>query len=167
MGGLIQVESEPGKGSRFWFTISFKKTTETCADPVQIELPDLNGKRVLVVEDVEINRFIMMELLAGTGLQLDEAENGRIALERFEASESGYYDLIFMDIQMPEMDGYESTRAIRALPREDAKTVPIIAMTANAFHEDVARARECGMDDHIAKPLDVELILKTLAAFLQ
>ena len=167
MGGLIQVESEPGRGSRFWFAISFKKSAESCDEAAQMELPDLRGKRVLVVEDVEINRFIMAELLGGTGLLLDEAENGRVALERFAASEIGYYDLIFMDIQMPEMNGYESTRAIRALSREDARTVPIIAMTANAFHEDVIRAHESGMNDHIAKPLDVELILKTLAEFLQ
>jgi signal transduction histidine kinase len=164
MGGEISVASRPGEGSVFSFTLDFEKSGKQ-AEPRHTEgsgLPDLQGKRVLLVEDIEINRIIAMELLSDTRLSIDEAGDGQEALEKFAASPEGYYDLIFMDVQMPNMNGYESTRQIRALPRGDAKTVPIIAMTANAYQEDIARALESGMNGHLAKPIDLEALSRLL-----
>ena len=101
------------------------------------------------------------------GLVLDEAENGKSAVEKFEASASGEYDCILMDIQMPVMDGYEATEAIRALKREDAKTVPILALTANAFATDIGKAHSAGMNDHVAKPIEVKLLMETLQRWIR
>lgn len=115
---------------------------------------NFNNHRILLVEDVEINQEIMVELLSVTGVEVEVADNGKKAVEMFEASEIGYYDLIFMDIQMPVMDGYEATRRIRALDRSDAPTVWIVAMTANAFVEDIRRSVEAGMNEHCSKPVD-------------
>jgi signal transduction histidine kinase/CheY-like chemotaxis protein len=164
MGGEISVKSRKGEGSVFYFTLNFEKSGEDM-EPRNIagnSLPDLQGKRILLVEDIEINRIIMAELLSDTHLAMDEAEDGQEALKKFSASPEGYYDLIFMDVQMPNMDGYESTRLIRALPRPDAKTVPIIAMTANAYREDISRALESGMNGHLAKPIDLEAVSRML-----
>ncbi len=124
------------------------------------------GKRVLLVEDNELNSEIAEEILSMVGLQVDTAEDGSEALDKFSRSDIGYYDLIFMDIQMPGMNGYEATNAIRILPRRDARTVPIIAMTANAFAEDVAAAKASGMNEHIAKPLDMERLNEVLNMWL-
>ncbi|NLW79104.1 MAG: response regulator [Ruminococcaceae bacterium] len=165
MGGHITVDSRPDEGATFRFELTLEKATEdvpeTPAEPG--EMPDLAGKRVLLVEDIELNRMIMIELLADTGLEMVSAEDGRQAVARFKAAPRGYYNLIFMDIQMPNMDGYEATRAIRALDRPDAKTVPIIAMTANAYQEDVQKALEAGMNGHLAKPIDMDAVLRVLA----
>lgn len=117
---------------------------------------DYSSYRILLVEDVEINQEIVMELLSVTGVQVEVADNGARAVEMFENSAEGYYDLVFMDIQMPVMNGYEASRRIRALPRNDAKTVWIVAMTANAFVEDIRMSREAGMNEHCAKPVDPE-----------
>lgn len=117
---------------------------------------DYSNYRILLVEDVEINQEIVVELLSVTGVQVEVADNGARAVEMFENSAEGYYDLVFMDIQMPIMDGYEATKRIRALPRDDAKTVWIVAMTANAFVEDIRMSREAGMNEHCAKPVDPE-----------
>lgn len=127
---------------------------------------DLSQKRLLLVEDNELNREIALELLGGSGVQMETAENGRQAIERFRDSEPFYYDMILMDIQMPVLNGLQATRAIRALEREDAKSVPIIAMTANAFVEDVQNSLEAGMDAHISKPLDMEKVFATMERFL-
>jgi len=124
--------------------------------------PDLTGRRLLLVEDNLINREIAREILSVTNAEIETAEDGREALDRFLASEEGHFDLILMDIQMPVMDGYAATRAIRESPRADAGTVPIYAMTANTFAEDIAKAREAGMNGHIAKPIDIKLVLKEL-----
>ena len=124
---------------------------------------DLTGKRILLVEDNELNREIALELLGRTGAALDAAENGRLAVERFAASPVGYYDLILMDVQMPVMNGHEAARTIRAMDRRDAASVPIFAMTANAFSEDVKRSREAGMNAHLSKPLNIQAVYKTLA----
>ena len=126
----------------------------------------LHGKRVLLVEDNELNREIALELLEMQGLAVDTAENGRLAVERFSASAPGGYDAILMDIQMPVMNGYEATAAIRALDRPDAATVPILALTANAFTADVSQARSVGMNDHIAKPIDLDRLLDTLQRWI-
>ncbi len=123
---------------------------------------DYSGRRVLLVEDNELNQEIAMELLSMTGVQVEVAGDGAQALEKFKQSPEGYYDIIFMDVQMPVMDGYEATRRIRTLPRTDAGRVWIVAMTANAFMEDVRQARQAGMNEHISKPVDVNHLLEIL-----
>lgn len=126
----------------------------------------LAGKRMLLVEDNEINREIMAELLKMQEIRLDMAENGKAALELFKSAPSGTYDAVLMDIQMPLMNGYETAEAIRALKREDAKAVPIIALTANAFASDVAKARSAGMNDHLSKPVEMEHLLEVLQKWI-
>ena len=126
---------------------------------------DYTGKRILLVEDNELNREIAGEILQMTGTKVETAENGKIAVEKVEASPKGSYDLIFMDIQMPVMNGYEATAAIRSLPGEKGK-LPIVAMTANAFAEDVQLAKNTGMNGHIAKPLDMNKLNDVLKNWL-
>ncbi len=123
---------------------------------------DFSGCRVLLVDDNELNREIAAEILGMANLEVEIAENGREAVDKFELSAPGYYDMVFMDIQMPILNGYDATREIRGLPHADAKTVPIVAMTANAFAEDVRNAQEAGMNEHISKPLDVKRLFETL-----
>lgn len=127
---------------------------------------DLAGRRVLLAEDNELNWEVARELLGALGLELTWAENGREAVDAFASSEPWAFDAVLMDIRMPEMDGYQATRAIRALPRPDAATVPVIAMTADAFSEDIERARDAGMDAHVAKPIDLRELVRTLARCL-
>jgi len=169
MGGSIHVESELGKGSRFIFTIQVQVGESALSEEVPVEdvsSLDLSGYRILLAEDVEINREIVLALLEDTGVEIESAENGRLALERMTA-DPGRYDLIFMDIQMPEMSGFEATEKIRTLAAPEAKTIPIVAMTANAFEEDVEKCIICGMNDHIAKPIDMENLLRKTAHFLK
>ena len=128
--------------------------------------PDLSGKHILLVEDNIINREITLELLSMTNASVDTAEDGSKAVEAFESAGEGYYDLILMDIQMPVMDGYAAARAIRSSKRADAGSVRIIAMTATTFAEDVARARDAGMDGHLAKPIDIPLLMQVLRQIL-
>ena len=123
---------------------------------------DLNGKHILLAEDVFINAEIMKELLSIRGMKVDHAENGRIAVDLFEKSDENFYDAVLMDIRMPEMDGLEAAASIRKLDRRDAKQIPIIAMTANAFDEDVQRSLQVGMNAHLSKPVEPELLYKTL-----
>ncbi len=123
---------------------------------------ELKGRRILLAEDVEINAEIMVMVLETREMQADLAENGRIALEKFESHEPGYYDAILMDMRMPEMDGLEATRRIRALDREDAKKIPIIALTANAFDEDVQRSLQAGLNAHLTKPIQPDVLYETL-----
>ncbi|MDR3264513.1 MAG: response regulator, partial [Synergistaceae bacterium] len=162
MGGEISVQSAPGEGSSFTFTLVMDRAECEPEDADSAGIPDLTGRRILLVEDLAINRVILAELLADTRVEIDEAEDGAEALEKFEDSPVNYYDLIFMDVQMPNVDGYEATRRIRILPRPDSATVPIIAMTANAYREDVEQARKAGMNAHLAKPIDVEAIMRLL-----
>ena len=126
------------------------------------EKAELDGRHILLAEDIFINAEIMKELLSSKGILIDHAENGREALELFDKSEPGYYDAILMDVRMPVMDGLEATKAIRGLERSDSKTVPIIAMTANAFDEDVQRSLQVGMNAHLSKPVDPERLYSTL-----
>ena len=161
LGGKIGVESVLGKGSTFYFSATLRKS-----GLVEVKVPlteqagelNLTGRRLMLAEDIEINRIILIELLSDTGVSIDEAVDGRQALQMFEQSEAGFYDLIFMDIQMPNMDGYQAAEAMRKLARPDAKNVPIIAMTANAYREDVERALEAGMNGHLAKPIDIDAV---------
>ncbi len=135
-------------------------------DVEEVEQQDFSGKRILLVEDNELNAEIAEEILKMANLEIDHAENGQVAVDRFMESERGYYDLIFMDVQMPVMNGNEAARAIRALAHPDAKRIPIVAMTANAFTEDVQAAKSAGMNEHIAKPLDFKKLVETLNRWL-
>lgn len=132
------------------------------SEDVQSSTPDLTGRNILLVEDNMINRIIANELLNGTNAHVENAENGKEAVDKYLASPEGYYQVILMDIQMPVMDGYEASRQIRHSGRKDASTVRIIAMTANIFAQDIARAREAGMDGHVAKPIDVTKLMQAL-----
>lgn len=160
LGGNIGVDSEPGAGSRFYFSIKAEEgraVAEAEADIVSSDAPITDifkDKHILIAEDMEINIEIIKSLLEETGINIDTAENGLIAVEMFTKNPDKY-DLIFMDMQMPEMDGLDATRAIRALELARAKTVPIIAMTANVFKEDIDRCRAAGMNDHTGKPIDI------------
>ena len=123
---------------------------------------DFKGKRILLAEDNELNREIAVEIIGSTGVAIECAEDGKQAVEIFKEKEAWYYDLIFMDVQMPVMNGYEATEAIRRLEREDAQQIPIIAMTANAFTEDMIASKKAGMNEHIAKPLNIEQLMKCM-----
>lgn len=163
MDSDIKLESEPGKGSSFSFCVklqpvSGEKTTVT-SQPEEISFP---GKRILVVEDNELNMEIICTILENYGIETEQAVNGEEAVRRMEESVPGYYDMIFMDIMMPEMDGLEATRTIRNLDREDCKKIPIYAMSANAFDEDVKRSLASGMNGHLSKPVNLQVLEKTL-----
>lgn len=163
MDSDIKLESEPGKGSSFSFNVklqpvSGEKTTVT-SQPEEISFP---GKRILVVEDNELNMEIICTILENYGIKTEQAVNGKEAVRRMEESVPGYYDMIFMDIMMPEMDGLEATRTIRNLDREDCKKIPIYAMSANAFDEDVKRSLASGMNGHLSKPVNLQVLEKTL-----
>ena len=126
------------------------------------ETVDLKGRRVLLAEDVEVNAEIMMMVLSMREMEVEHAENGRVAVDMFRASEPGYYDAVLMDLRMPEMDGLEATRAIRKMDREDAGQIPVIALTANAFDEDVQRSMQAGMNAHLSKPVEPDVLFETL-----
>ena len=166
MGGEIKVESIPNAGSKFFFDLDFYKGIEVIKEKTEQKITDFKGKRILLVEDVEINRIIIREMLSPAGIEIEEAENGQRAVEMFNASPPDYYNLIFMDVQMPILDGYEATRKIRILDRKDSTYIPIIAMTANAYKEDVEAALSSGMNGHIPKPVDEEYVMNTLAKFM-
>jgi signal transduction histidine kinase/ActR/RegA family two-component response regulator len=172
MNGHIDVESEEGKGTTFTVTVTFgeseAKGEEAGEEHQKAEkkTADLKGCRVLLAEDVPVNAEIMMMVLEGREITADLAENGRLAFEMFKDSEPGYYDAILMDMRMPEMDGLEATRAIRALDREDAKKIPIIALTANAFDEDVQRSMQAGLNAHLSKPVEPEALFGTMESLI-
>jgi signal transduction histidine kinase/ActR/RegA family two-component response regulator len=165
MHGTIQVDSEPGKGSCFTIDIPLRSAedkppeqlSETCTE----DICDFHGRKVLLAEDNELNMEIARHVLERVNLQVDSAENGKIACDMFAASPEGKYCAVLMDIRMPEMDGLKATRAIRAMKRRDA-SVPIIAMSANAFEEDIREALENGMNAYTTKPIDVQQLYRTL-----
>ena len=164
MGGGIELSSKKGEGSTF--TVTFVLAVDEAGAPVQ-EAPaagegGIEGLRALLVEDNDLNMEIARFMLEREGVIVDEAENGQVAVAKFLSSRPGTYDVVLMDIMMPEMDGLEATRRIRALERADANSVKIYAMTANAFADDVARCREAVMDDHLAKPLDSKALVAAL-----
>ncbi|MDR0649826.1 MAG: response regulator [Synergistaceae bacterium] len=172
MDGDISVRSRPGKGSTFAFTARMRRSEaaypsspDTGQGMGTREAPNLAGYRVLLAEDVEVNREIVMSFLEDTSVGLDCVENGAEAVESF-SRDPGKYDLIFMDIQMPVMDGYEASRRIRALDAPEAKTIPIVAMSANVFREDIEQCLAAGMNDHVGKPLDVDEVFDKLIKYL-
>ncbi|MDR2783616.1 MAG: response regulator [Treponema sp.] len=170
MGGSIALKSKQGEGSSFSFTIRCpasdkKMVKEAETDEVEV-MPDFSGKHCLIVDDIDINRDILGEILEDTGIAIDMASNGNEALACFEKSKENYYDIILMDIQMPVMDGCTATKKIRSMQRKDAGTLPIIAMTADVIQEDVIKMREAGMNEHLGKPIDVDKLFKTLKEFL-
>ena len=175
MGGTIGIESEFGKGTRITVSLEFRlqDETEESKDEKNDRIIDtdlLNGRRTLLVEDNEMNREIATMILEEYGIIVETAEDGDIAVEKMQAvadrGDWGYYDFVLMDVQMPRMNGYDATRAIRAIPAPSDIHMPIIAMTANAFAEDRQLAIDAGMDDHIAKPIDVRTLWETLAKFV-
>lgn len=180
MNGDIRVDSKVDEGSRFTVTIYLKKQEleegtigvnsgdSEAVRPLDVmRQVDYKGKRVLLVEDNEINREIAVEIIKETGVSIETASDGQEAVEAFKGKPAYYYDLIFMDIQMPVMNGYEATRAIRSIERTDAKDIPIIAMTANAFAEDVLDARNAGMNEHVAKPIDLNKLMEVIARWMK
>ena len=168
IGGDIAVKSQPNAGSQFTVTLFLKQQPEegeSAAVPPPRQI-SLEGRRFLLVEDNELNREIACELLQDAGAVIECAENGQEALDLFTGMSPGYYDLILMDIQMPVMNGYAATQAIRNLPRLDAASIPIIAMSANAFAEDISASRAAGMNEHITKPLEIPRLMECLNHWL-
>ena len=164
MGGTITFESKEGVGTTFVIRVPFKIDLDADKREEQKDASEksIKGLHILLAEDNELNMEIAEFVLQNEGAEVTKAWNGQEAVELFGNSEPGEFDVILMDIMMPVMNGYEATKMIRSLEREDAKTIPIIAMTANAFTEDRIRAKESGMDEHIAKPVDVELLVKVI-----
>jgi PAS domain S-box-containing protein len=169
-GGDIEVVSKLGEGSEFSFAVWFKEASEEIVEETKT-LTDAYGKfvgrKVLIVDDVEINRVILESLLDCTGLEFDSASDGEQALQKFKESNEFTYDAILMDIQMPILDGYQATSIIRSLDRADAKTVPIIALTANAFKDDIDKAVSHGMNSHIAKPIEETKLVEALFKYIK
>ena len=179
MDGKIWVESELGKGARFIFTVNVMlsgKKADAADSALETKEYDsvgpgdaageFEGKRLLVAEDIEINREILIALLENSGLVIECADNGEKALSMV-ANATKKYDIVFMDMQMPQMDGLEATRRIRALPRRKGAKLPIIAMTANVFKEDVEKCLEAGMNDHLGKPLEIDKVIEKLRKYLK
>ena len=164
MGGTITFKSEEGAGSTFVIQVPFKIDLDTDKSKEQKDLSEktIKGLHILLAEDNELNMEIAEFMFQNEGTEVTKAWNGQEAVELFEKSRPGEFDVILMDIMMPVMNGYEATKMIRSLDREDAKVIPIIAMTANAFTEDRLRAKEAGMNEHIAKPFDVKLLVKII-----
>ncbi|MDR0454612.1 MAG: response regulator [Deferribacteraceae bacterium] len=168
-GNSIDLKSSPGEGSTFTFTLRLKTAEKL---NLHEEIPEIhatlsNAKRILLVDDNMINRLVLKEQLKSTGLTVDEAEDGSDAVNKFAASAEGEYGMIFMDIQMPNMNGYEATERIRIMDRADAKYVPIVALTANAFQEDANEAIAHGMTSHIAKPIEYDRLIKTVSRYFK
>ncbi len=173
MGGTIQVFSEPGKGTEFVLRFTFKLQEQGQAEPEQqpstgaASAYDFSGKRLLLVEDNELNMEIAQELLCEVGFLVETASNGQIAVEMIRDSEAGYYDVVLMDIQMPVMNGYQASREIRSLENKALAEIPIIALTANTFDEDKKEALAYGMNAHIAKPIDINMLYEILENILK
>ena len=186
MGGTIRINTAPGQGSEFIVTLTFpvaegsdtvcsasasSQSVEGCPisapdsdDTVPV---DFTGKKLLLAEDNEVNREIALIVLREKGFEVDVAENGQIAVDKVTASAAGYYDAVLMDVQMPVMNGYNATKAIRALEDPELSQIPVIAMTANAFQEDIELEHEAGMTAHITKPIDVDEMMRVLAEYVR
>ena len=168
MNGTIRFESQKDMGTTYYITIPFKRDLEGRAQaentPIN-EKQSLNGMNVLLAEDNELNMEIAQFFLENAGAVVTPVWNGQEALETFQEAGDGTYDAILMDIMMPVLDGYQAAQAIRSLPRPDAKKIPILAMTANAFAEDRKRAMQAGMNEHLAKPIQAEVLVDTLTKY--
>ncbi|MDR2095428.1 MAG: response regulator [Treponema sp.] len=171
MGGDITVESRINKGSTFRFALTFKKGSASAEAEEKredtVETLDLSGRHILLVEDMRLNREVLRGILQDTQVEFTDAENGQEGVKIFAESPQGFFDIIFMDIKMPIMNGYEATTAIRKLNREDAAKIPIIAMSANAYQHDIDRSLASGMNGHLIKPVDInelKRVLQTLFA---
>jgi CheY-like chemotaxis protein len=164
MGGEIQVNSKKGSGTEAIVYLDFERIKGEYKERTMAELDIqvLDNKRVLLGEDNAMNAKVALCMLEAKGMHVDHAENGQIVVEMFEKSAPGYYDILLMDVRMPVMDGQKATEIIRGMDRPDAKTVPIIAMTANAYIQDVEECRRVGMNAHIAKPIDMKVMYETL-----
>lgn len=167
MGGKIEIESEPGKGSTFKIILEHRIAEEKITEASDKDQPVLNGKRFLLAEDNELNAEIAMAILEDTGAAIELAVDGAQCVDMVQASSAGYYDLILMDIQMPRMNGYEATKKIRAMSDVAKANIPIVAMTANAFEEDRNNAFAAGMNGFVAKPIEIQKLMETLAAVLK
>ncbi|MDO4946895.1 MAG: ATP-binding protein [Fibrobacter sp.] len=172
MGGTISVQSESGKGTKFTVSLSFKIEETVVVEEPDVKIENLapksfKGLKVLLVEDNELNAEIAQSILQEAGFVVDTVGDGSVAVERIRTAELGQYDVILMDVQMPVMDGYEATRQIRAMHRSGISSLPIIAVTANAFEEDRLQALQAGMDGHVGKPIEIPKLLKTLESVLR
>jgi len=173
MGGTIDVVSQQGQGSEFTVALEFELQAKDPGDnqpsnpcDPQHEPVDFTGLRALLAEDQVVNREIAVMILEGLGFEVDEAEDGAQALVLLASCEPGHYDVVITDIQMPVMDGYELAQSIRKLDDAKLARIPIVAMSANAFQEDVKASREAGMDAHVAKPIDIDVLSRTLGEVL-
>ena len=165
MNGTINVESEKGTGSTFTVMLTLQESAgdaKAASAPAKRERADLKGRHLLMAEDVIINAEIMKELIGVKEALIDHAINGKEAVDLFSRHPEGYYDAILMDVRMPVMDGLEAAETIRAMARADAKEIPIIALTANAFDEDIQRSLQAGMNAHLSKPVEPERLYQTL-----
>lgn len=170
LNGQIEINSEPGKGSEIYIVLpleTIKEIEEDNKEEREEELQELKGKRILLVEDNELNMEIATEILEMQGVKITQAFDGKQAVDIFRNSVEGYFDAILMDVQMPIMDGYEATSCIRKLPRRDARSVVILAVTANAFADDIIQAEKAGMNEHISKPIDFKELQKALTKFMK
>ena len=171
LGGTIDIKSKTGQGTTITVDLKFRsargQNINSSITPTDVDTDDdrLDGVKVLLVEDNELNREIAREFLTSAGAEVDEAEDGAVAVEKVQQAHAGRYDIILMDIQMPYMDGYLATMAIRTMRDHPLADVPIVAMTANAFEEDKNKAKAAGMNAHLAKPIDVTMMLKTIKQF--
>jgi CheY-like chemotaxis protein len=176
MNGQIDVKSKKGEGSTFTVTLTLAESGNggpaksgaavRSGDGQTEKLADLKGRRVLLAEDMEINAEIVVMMLKRHGVEADVAQNGKLAVQAFTEHPEGTYDAILMDMRMPEMDGLEATKCIRSSGRADAGRIPIIALTANAFEEDVKRSLQAGLNAHLSKPVEPEALFHTLARLI-
>lgn len=169
MNGHIEVESKKGEGTIFTVTVTLGESERKNDAPTEdkSEAVDLTGKRILLAEDMSMNAEIIIMILNTRGIEVDHAENGRIAVEKFKSNPDGYYDAILMDMRMPETDGLEATKIIRETDSEYAQKIPIIALTANAFEEDVQRSLQSGLNAHLSKPIQPETLFETLEGLIK